>query len=154
MSDDIVEIGQLLNAYCHAVDRGSAAEVARLFAADAVLRPVYDGDYELVGRAEVERWYAFYHAHFRAGVRHLKHMVMSPTITVEGNRARSVSYLLAAAVGERDDAGFFTTGTYRDELVREAGRWRFAVRIIEVEWTAPASTVVERFPPLNFPAEG
>ncbi len=151
MSGDCSAIGQLLAAYCHRVDRGSAAEVAALFAEDAVLEPAYDGDYRLHGRAEVERWYAYYHANFRAGVRHLKHMVMSPLIEIDGDRGSGVAYLLASAVRAATGEGFQVTGTYHDHYLRDGERWLFARRRIEVEWSAPLSSVTERFPPLGFP---
>ncbi|MEX2481649.1 MAG: nuclear transport factor 2 family protein [Gammaproteobacteria bacterium] len=153
MSADIIEIEQLLYAYCHRVDRGSAAEVAALFAPDAVLQPRYDGTYECRGRAEVERWYAWYHEHFRAGVRHLKHMLSSPLIEVDGAAARGTAYLLATAVAAADGAGFYVTGTYHDEYVRSDAGWQFATRIIDVEWMAGQTAVNERFPPLGFPAQ-
>jgi hypothetical protein len=148
----IVDIQQLLSAYCHTVDRGSASEVAALFAVDAILKPYFDEHYEVHGRAEVERWYAHYHANFRAGVRHLKHMLMSPLISVTGdNTASGVSYLLASAVSNDTDEGFFVTGTYHDTFVCVDGTWLFEVRQIDVEATAPQGAVIETFPALNFP---
>lgn len=151
MSDAIVAIEQLLSAYCHRVDRGNAADVAALFAEDAVLRPRYDGDYELAGRAAIERWYVWYHEHFRAGVRHLKHLVMSPLVEVDGERASGVCYLVATAVAAGTGEGFYATGTYHDEYVCEDRRWLFRSRLIEVEWMVSHATIAETFPPLGFP---
>ncbi len=153
MSTDITQIKQLQSKYAHRVDRGSAAEVAALFAENAILRPRYDGDYECKGRAEFERWYAFYHENFRAGVRHLKHMIMSAEVEVTGNNAHGCSYLLATAVSNESNEGFYVTGTYNDEFVRIDGEWLFSLRVIDVEWMAATSALVEEFPPLNFPAK-
>ncbi|MCB1745957.1 MAG: nuclear transport factor 2 family protein [Gammaproteobacteria bacterium] len=153
-SDDIIAIEQLLWAYCHRVDRGSAAEVAALFAADGVLIPKYDGDYECRGRAEVERWYAYYHEHFRASVQHLKHMVSAPLIELDGARASGCCYLLATLVDADGTSGSYATGTYHDSYCKVDGRWLFASRTIEVEWAAPHTTVVARFPPLGFSPAG
>ncbi|MEQ8661133.1 MAG: nuclear transport factor 2 family protein [Gammaproteobacteria bacterium] len=151
MSHPIVAIEQLLFAYCHRVDRGSADEVAALFAADAVLEPRYDGDYTLHGRAEIARWYAWYHAHFRAGVRHLKHLVMSPSIELDGTRAHGVCYLVASAIGVSSGEAFQASGTYHDDYVQVDGRWLFQRRRIEVEWMVGHADIVERFPTLDFP---
>ena len=149
---DIVAIEQLQWAYCHRVDRGTAAEVAVLFAPDGALRPAYDGPYELLGRAEIERWYAFYHENFRAKVRHLKHMITAPLIEIQpSGHATGRSYLLATAVTQDGSSGFYTTGTYHDEFTRRDGTWLFKSRRIEVEWMASHSTLLEQFPPLNFP---
>ncbi|MGR8919882.1 MAG: nuclear transport factor 2 family protein [Gammaproteobacteria bacterium] len=152
MSVETDDIEQLLAAYCHAVDRGTAAEVAALFAVDGILRPYYDGDYEMRGREAIESWYAFYHENFRASVRHLKHMIMSPMITLNGDRASGVSYLLASAISNDSDEGFYVNGTYTDEFVHSDGRWYFAIRQIDVEAMFPQGKAVETFPPLNFPA--
>ena len=152
MSTDRDGLEQLLAAYCHRVDRGTATEVAELFASDAVLRPVYDGDYECLGREEVQRWYAFYHETFRSTVRHLKHMITSCQFEINGDRASGCSYLLASAVGADDGEGFFVTGTYTDEYTRVTDdRWLFQSRRIEVETMAPQGVVQQEFPPLNFP---
>jgi hypothetical protein len=151
MSDPITEINQLLAAYCHRVDRGTPAEVAALFTAEAVLRPFYDGRYEVRGRQAIESWYAYYEAHFKSGVRHLKHMIMSPLIEVDGARANGVSYLLASAVGIANGEGFMATGTYHDEYIQQDGRWLFAVRQIEVEMMPTPTKAIEQFPPLGFP---
>lgn len=151
MSNEITAIEQLLAAYCHRVDRGTAADVAALFAEHAVLRPFYDGRYEVRGRAAIEGWYAYYDAHFKSGVRHLKHMIMSPFIEVQGATATGVSYLLASAVAIDSGAGFMATGTYHDEYVRHDGRWLFATRRIEVEMMPTPSKAIETFPPLGFP---
>ncbi len=153
MSNEITAIEHTLAAYCHRVDRGSAAEVASLFAEDAILKPYYDGQYEVVGRDAIQGWYAYYHEHFRAGVRHLKHMIMSALIEVDRDSAQSVSYLLASAVSNETNEGFYVTGTYHDTLVRLDGAWLFETRQIDVDFMAPQSATVEQFPPLGYPHE-
>lgn len=152
MSADLIAIQQLLSAYCHRVDRGDAAEVAALFCPDGVLKPHYDGPYELVGREAVQSWYAFYHENFRAGVRHLKHMITSPLIEVDGDTGTGVAYLLATAVDRNNGQAFMVTGTYYDRYERNSGAWLFAERRIEVEAMTNAGEAIETFPPLNFPA--
>lgn len=151
MSVDIVAIEQLLYAYCHRVDRGTPAAVAALFATDAVLRPFYDGRYEVRGRAAVESWYAWYETHFKSKVRHLKHMIMSPMIEVAGERATGSVYLLASGVNVGNGEAFLATGSYTDEYVRNDHRWLFLSRRIDVEMMPTPSPAVERMAPLGFP---
>lgn len=151
MSQAIADIKQTLAAYCHRVDRGTPAEVAALFAEDGVLRPFYDGPYECRGRAAVEAWYAYYETHFKQGVRHLKHMITSSLIEVDGDSASSLSYLIASAVRNDSNEAFVVYGTYNDTMTRADGGWLFAARQIDVEYMTPAPTVTETFPPLGFP---
>ena len=151
VTDDMIEIQQLLAAYCHRVDRDTPAAVAALFSEDAVLRPFYDGRYEVRGRAAIAGWYTYYEAHFKAGVRHLKHMIMSPLIDVQGPTATGVTYLLASAVGIDSGEGFIATGTYHDEFTRVGKQWLFASRRIEVEMMPTPTKAIEKFPPLGFP---
>ena len=125
-----------LHRYGHALDYGAEAGWVDCFTADAhyeVREPgngtagsvrAYDGRDELA---------AFAARHTRAPEHFHKHVVVDPVIAVDGDRATAVSYFLRLdhADGERVVYAF---GRYRDELVRgEDGRWRFAVRIAEVE---------------------
>lgn len=153
MSNERTAVKQTLAAYCHLVDRGSAVEVAGLFAEDAILKPYFDDEYDVVGRQEVERWYAHYHDNFRANVRHLKHMIMSALIEVDGDIARSSSYLLASFVNNETDEGAFAIGTYTDNLVKVGDMWQFEIRQIDVDCMMPQGKVVEEFPSLDFPRD-
>jgi hypothetical protein len=125
-----------LYRYGHALDYGAETDWADCFTATAhyeVREPgtaaaptvrSYDGRDELA---------AFAAAHTRAPERFHKHLVADPVIAVDGDRATVVSYFLRLddVDGERVVYAF---GRYLDELVRCAdGRWRFAVRIAEVE---------------------
>jgi hypothetical protein len=122
-----------LYRYGHALDYGAEADWVDCFAPTAhyeVREPgagrvrSYDGRDELA---------AFAAAHTRAPGRIHKHVVVDPVIAVDGEHATAVSYFLRLdhVDGEREVYAF---GRYRDELVRGAGgRWRFAVRIAEVE---------------------
>jgi len=125
-----------LYRYGHALDYGAEADWVDCFAAAAhyeIRDPgtgttctvrSYDGRDELA---------AFAAGHTRAPERYHKHLVADPLIAVDGDHATAVSYFLRLddVDGERVVYAF---GRYRDELVRCAdGRWRFAVRIAEVE---------------------
>ena len=151
MSEDIAAIKQTLASYCHRVDRGTADEVAALFAETAVLYPRYDGDYQVEGWSNIQKWYAFYHDNFRANIRHLKHLIHSMEIEVDGNEASSVCYLSAYFVSNDDNQSYLAQGTYHDELVRGNERWLFQTRRIEVEFVTALGDAVEQMTPLGFP---
>mgnify|MGYP002072677821 CR=1 FL=1 len=151
MSDQAVAcIEHLLASYCHAVDRGTPDEVATLFAADAVLRPRFDGPYTVHGREAIRGWYAHYNAHFREGVRHLKHMISSVMIDVAGERATAYCYLTGVFVSKSDGKGVSVFGSYTDIVTRVEGCWLFADRLIEASFLATGLTVVEEFPSLGY----
>ncbi len=150
MSQEITAIEQLLANYCHRVDRGTAEEVAALYAADAVLRPLFDGDYVVNGRAGIRDWYAHYNRHLRDGLRHLKHMVHSAHIEVDGSRARSVCYFTACFVDAGSGKAGVCFGTYTDRLTLSAGQWLFAERQIETHILLPQLEALEKFPSIGF----
>ncbi len=151
MSNDIAAIKQTMANYCHCVDRGTAEEVAALFAKDAILSPVFDGEYEVYGREGIRGWYAFYHQTLRAGVNHLKHLIHSMSIDVDGEAASSVCYLTAYFVSKEDKAAYQVLGTYHDTFVKQDDQWLFQTRRIEVEFMTKLGDVIDRMQPMGFP---
>jgi SnoaL-like domain len=131
-----------LHRYGHALDYGAEANWVDCFTADAhyEVRGPGTGTGTGTGTAGSVRAYdgrdelaAFAARHTRAPEHFHKHVVVDPIVSVDGDRATAVSYFLRLdeADGERVVYAF---GRYRDELVRgEDGRWRFAVRVAEVE---------------------
>lgn len=150
MSQAITDIKQLLAKYCHRVDRGTEEEVAALFAPDAVLRPLFDGDYVVRGRAGIRDWYAHYNRHLRDGLRHLKHMIHSMEIEADGPRARSSCYFTACYIEAGNGKAGVCFGTYTDRLALIDGQWLFAERQIETHILLPQLEALERFPSLGF----
>ncbi|MDA0821396.1 MAG: nuclear transport factor 2 family protein [Proteobacteria bacterium] len=151
MANDHREIEQTLARYCHRVDRGTAKEVAALFAQDAILSPYYDGPYEVYGREGIRGWYAFYHQTLGANVTNLKHLINSMMIDVDGDVATSVCYLTAYFTSKEDKTAYQTQGTYYDTLVREGDTWLFQTRRIEVEFITSLGTVIDQMKPMGFP---
>ena len=150
MSNDVVEIEQTLTAYCHRVDLGNADEVAELFASDALLLPKYDGEYRVEGRAAVREWYAYYHDNFRAGVKHLKHLIHSVSIEVDGDQATGVCYLTAYLISKEDGMAYQAQGTYFDQFVKIEGAWLIKQREINVEFLTQCGQPIEQLEPLGF----
>lgn len=147
---EVSEIERLLMELCHRVDRGTAFEVAELFTEDASLLPEFDGDYEVRGREEIQRFYQHYHDNFRANVRHLQHMTSTPRIEVVENIASSTSYLLATFVNAESGAGVMATGTYIDALKKERGKWRFLRRTVQVHFLTSHAETIEKMEPMGF----
>ena len=152
-AQDVCDIEHLLTEYCHRVDRGSAAEVAELFTEDATLVPEFDGDYEVKGDSEIQRFFDHYHTHFRANVRHLQHMTTTSRIQVSAGVASAHSYLLATFVDGESGAAMTVTGTYVDALKKEGQDWKFLRRAIQVHFVTSNTEVVEQLGPMGFDSE-
>lgn len=133
-ASDITLIEQLLYRYCFAVDGGEAEAVAALFAEDAVLVPVYTGEAPVEGRAAILGWYQRYGQAVNANANHLRHVVSTPVIDVDGDQARAQCYLTANSVSKASGLASWTAGAYRDELVRRDGSWLFKRREIHVHY--------------------
>ena len=137
-ADDVVAIQQLLNGYCHKLDRGDVAGVVALFADDAVLIPEYEGSGEHSGRDAVQAWYSNYSRTTTAAVTGLRHKISTAMIDVDGDSASSVCYLDADSIDPASGARSLAGGRYEDKLVRRDGRWVLSERRIIVDY---ASTI-------------
>jgi len=141
--EDYVAIQQLLHRYCHAVDRGTADDVAALFHRDAVLLPRYESDERYEGREAVRGWYERYMENFRAKVRYLRHKIESPVIEIAGNEAASTCYLDADSITESVNVANVAFGRYDDKFVKDGGRWWFKERTIIVYYSYPLAVYRE-----------
>ena len=150
MNPDITAIEQLLAEYCHQVDSGTPATVAALFHPQAVLKPYFDGRYEVSGRDEIRRWYSHYDAQFKSKIRHLKHQIGSAWIRVAGHAAQANSYFLVSYVGAADVQGVIVQGSYTDTLVHDGDGWQFMARQIDVGFAAQLPNATETFPSLGW----
>jgi hypothetical protein len=135
--EDHLAVLQLLHKYCHAVDRGTADEVAALFHRTAVVLPRYESDERYEGREAVREWYQRYMENFRAKVRYLRHKIESPVIEITGNEATSVCYLDADSITESSNEANVAFGRYDDKLIKDEGRWWFRERMITVYYSYP-----------------
>ncbi|MCX4091483.1 nuclear transport factor 2 family protein [Nocardia sp. alder85J] len=120
--EDLAEIQQLYIDYGRHLDAGDPVAYAELFARDAKLRlgPVMRAD----GRAAIE---AVATEVLRAGDERTVHVLASPRITLDGDRATGECVWVAIT---QPDSGSppVRVGRHLDKLVREDGRWRFAER--------------------------
>lgn len=145
MTEDIVAIQQVMADYCFRVDTASGREVAQLFTVDAVLTPVYDGDYRVVGRSDIARWFDHYNANIRANIRKLRHVSGLPLIRLDGDRATVQSYYIVDMIPEATGTPLIANGRYDDVFTKTDAGWRIAERLIEVTFTAPYAEASEVF---------
>lgn len=117
-----------IHAYARAVRRCRADEAAALFTADGVFA-IFDGTPDgsrLSERARLEGPAAIeaYVAQARGPVP----MIHNLEITIDGDRAVAESVMEAPVLGTDKRV----MGEYRDTLVRQAQRWRFAERLYTI----------------------
>jgi hypothetical protein len=123
--EDLEEIRQLFVDYGHFLDLGDYAAYARLFAEDGelMLGPIGRAK----GRQEIETMMG------RVGGAGSLHLITSPIVTLDGDQA--VARVMWTVINRAEDGTPFVgmVGHHEDELVREAGNWRFRRRLGFVE---------------------
>lgn len=142
-SEDHICIQQLLHKYCHAVDRGTADEVAALFHETGVLLPRYENDEVHEGRRAVRAWYDGYIKNFRAKVKYLRHKIESSVIEISGNEATSTCYLDADSISISKNEPNIAFGRYDDKFIKDNGQWLFKERIIILYYSQSLSEYTE-----------
>jgi len=118
--EDKDTIREVMAAYCHALDAGRFADVARLFADDGVWTTDYG---EAKGRAAIEEMLRSIVPVKGEGAQR-KHYITNIIIKVNGDSAESTSDYLVIRESGRDLIPVMG-GTYKDEWVRQDGTWRF-----------------------------
>ncbi len=119
--EDHEEIRQLIARYCHLVDSHQAAGWAALFTEEGVLDAggtKVEGIQALESFAESLR--GVYETH------PMRHVVTNVVIDINGDDARSQSYIQVLNPGPSTSIGM--TGIYDDILRRVDGEWRFVQR--------------------------
>ncbi|MDP7548007.1 MAG: nuclear transport factor 2 family protein [Alphaproteobacteria bacterium] len=127
---DYLAVLSCLNQYCHLVDRGGVDEIAALFAEDAALRPLYQGETPVTGRAAIRAWFQNYDDEIRAGRRHRRHKITSPFVKIDGDAAIAWCYLDSSTVIIATNRMQVSAGRYKDKLVKVEGTWLFKERVI------------------------
>jgi 3-phenylpropionate/cinnamic acid dioxygenase small subunit len=125
---DRLAVSDVLIRYATAQDSRDWELLASCFTSDARL------DYDTSGVFGRDDFVA----HSRKGLARMKatqHCVMNHVIAVDGDRARSTSYVIAQHV-RQDDVTFTLGGTYHDEFVRCETEWRIASRRFVTSWQA------------------
>ena len=125
--EDLEEIRRLYVDYGRHLDDCDPVAYTSLFARDAKIRlgPVLRAD----GREEIERAANKMLGNLAAGEeKRSVHLIDTPRIELSGYTASGEC--VWAAIGRRTDGAepSILVGRHVDELVREDGRWRFALR--------------------------
>ena len=129
--EDIEEIKRLKARYCAYCDDSFDADgIAGLYTEDAVF------DSGSFGRAEGRE---AIRNHFKKASPILPfaiHMVLNPTIEVDGDRAKGTWYLLQPCTFAEGNQAVWGSGRYDDEYVRANGEWKFKnVKLTSFFWT-------------------
>jgi uncharacterized protein (TIGR02246 family) len=129
--EDREEIHRLLMAYAAALDARDMAAYAALFARDGEWTGATGHGRTPDGiRAMLEERLAPNPP--APGPTH-RHLVANERVELDGDRASAVSTWALVSRAEGDVPSLTLLGTYRDTLVREDGRWRFAAREAHVD---------------------
>lgn len=121
--EDLLAINQLFIDYGEYLDAGNFEAYAQLFAEDGQVRLGPMG--KATGRAEIQ---ALMTAALGERVGETFHIVSSPRIALDGDRATSTVMWSVAALADDGLARVTMVGHHLDELVKQDGRWFFQRR--------------------------
>ena len=123
---DIEAIRRLKAQYCYAVDGGRTDEVAELFADNAMCDlESFGGKHQ--GRDDIRAFYRKLLARRLPSI----HSVSNPLITVDGDHATGLWYLMVAVIREGELNPLRIVARYHDRYVRERGAWKIAEMRLE-----------------------
>ncbi|ADB50517.1 nuclear transport factor 2 family protein [Conexibacter woesei] len=130
---DRARISDLLHSYARCVDTKDWDGFVANFTADAVLEYPWEGEWSRhegqAGLAEkLDRSFSRYHA--------TQHMSSNHQISIDGDTARSTSYLHSSHIRSAEDQQdhWDVGGWYHCEYVRTAEGWRFTHLVLEAVW--------------------
>jgi hypothetical protein len=131
-----IGVGDLLATYQFLADGGKTRQLSKLFLPDAVYMTNTE---EIVGRDAIFNFFrrtadAFMSVGFLPARHHLSSVYIEPRF--DGSAAAYACFQLVGS------GGLDHWGTYRDEVVRTDGGWRFACRKVIVEGHVPDSPVI------------
>jgi hypothetical protein len=136
---DRLAIQDLVADYARCVDARDFQRLETLFSRDARFAMHY-GDPARIEPALEMRGIPEIMKGMRAGLesyRSTTHFIGNQTVEIDGDQARAETYGLAHHLLERDGRWIDSVLSirYEDHCVREDGRWRFAERVVAVDWT-------------------
>jgi 3-phenylpropionate/cinnamic acid dioxygenase small subunit len=128
---DRLEITEVLYRYATALDTQEWGSLTTVFTEDAAYRMGVRGEFTGVNAiaAKLEEVLGKLQA--------TQHLIGNATIVVDGDTARSTSYVRAQHYRTGHETGGNTLdmgGTYVDELVRTEDGWRISHRVLEITW--------------------
>jgi hypothetical protein len=145
---DVVELRELADRYCSAVDDGDAARMAGFFAPGGKLVVFEPGETKPLRELDAEKDFPALIVALGRIYNRTFHFVGNHWCDVNADRDRAAgeTYLLAmhlrsGADGEVEEVAAIR---YRDSYVRTAAGWRFEVRSAHRQWTTARPVSGER----------
>ncbi len=131
MADEVAAIQQVIASYALAIDERDFDRAGACFAEHA--EATYAGVEVPAGRDAIRAWLEA-SSDFVAST----HLLATPVVEVDGERARTVTSAVAFLLRERDgELRLHTRGLrYADTLERRDGAWRIVRRTHEALWEA------------------
>jgi len=127
LSEEKDAIRELLSEYCFCLDGGRFAEMAALFTQEGVWHTAFG---KATGRDQIETLVRKLHAMRPAGAPRGVHLVANLVIKVGGEAAGVLSNWVVVQNGPAGPV-VGSGGAYEDDLVKQAGVWRFRYRRID-----------------------
>lgn len=134
ITEDRLDVMDLVARYAECVDSGDAAGYAALFTPDGV---VEHSAGSVRGRAEVQAWVEGLVRENRVGkASRLKHIMGLPVIRGDGDRATARTYVTIPRHMDSGEIVIRLAGTYFDDCVKQDGAWLIAKRVIDLDFVA------------------
>jgi uncharacterized protein (TIGR02246 family) len=132
--EDRLEVRDLLARYAECVDTADVEGYADLFLPDGV---VHHSGGSVEGRIAIRDWVAGLEKEGRIGPSsNLKHFLGLPVIRGDGQRCTARTYVLIPRLMETGEISTRLAGTYKDEIVKQDGRWKIEKRLIDLDFVA------------------
>lgn len=131
MNNDIQQIQHLAQVYADGVMRRDAEIWGSTFAEDGEwhLSPAMD---PVKGRENLKAFWSS----VMAGYPNVLHWVQPGLIEVDGEQATARFYV-QENIKDAEGNGFRVAGVYNDDLIKENGEWKFAVRRFSAMYRGP-----------------
>ena len=132
--EDRLDVTDLVARYAECVDTADAEGYANLFVPDGV---VEHSAGSVSGRGDIRAWVTDLAKQGRIGPEsHLKHILGLPVIRGDGQRCTSRTYVVIPRQMEGGEISTRLVGTYKDDIVKQDGRWLIEKRIIDLDFVA------------------
>lgn len=128
---DEAEIRQLAQRYASALDRNEPDKLTELFTPDAVIE---GPGIRISGLAEIRAVPGMLREMYSATI----HAVHNQTVTLAGETAECETYSTANHLTDQGNgtaSNLVWSIRYQDQVRRTNGRWRFARRLLIIDWT-------------------
>ena len=132
--EDRAEVMDLVARYAECVDTADVEGYAALFTPDGV---VEHSAGSVKGRDEIRAWVAGLAKDGRIGPgSQLKHVLGLPVIRGDEQRCAARTYVMIPRMMESGEISTRLMGTYKDDIVKQDGRWLIEKRIIDLDFVA------------------